>query len=337
MINIGIIGGSGYTGGELLRILLRHPNVNIETITSERYAGKKVSLVNPNLRNVTDLRFSSREDLSIYDLLFICTPHGVSMKNMLSYLERAKRVIDLSGDHRLRNPQDYIDWYNKEHPNPELLQEAVYGIPELHREEIRNARLVTGAGCLATATILALYPLRNVIESVVVDAKIGSAAAGNSPSLGSHHPERTGVVRAFKATMHRHTAEMEQELGVRVDFSAHAIQMVRGISSTCHVFLKDDLTERDVWGLFREQYGNESFIRIVKDRQGVYRYPEPKILTGSNYCDIGFERDRGNRLVVFSAIDNLMKGAAGQAVQCMNIMFGFPETLGLEAIGFHPI
>jgi LysW-gamma-L-alpha-aminoadipyl-6-phosphate/LysW-L-glutamyl-5-phosphate reductase len=337
MINVGIVGGSGYTGGELLRILLRHPNVNIEIITSERYAGKRVSLINPNLRGVTDLRFSSRNDLGNYDLLFICTPHGVSMKNMPSYLEQAQRVIDLSGDYRLRNPQDYIDWYNTEHPHPELLAQAVYGIPELHREEIKTARLVTGAGCLATATILALYPLRNIIETVVVDAKIGSAAAGNKSSLGSHHPERTGTVRAFKATMHRHTAEMQQELGTRVDFSAHAIQLVRGISSTCHVFLKEDLTERDIWTLFREQYGNEPFIRIVKDRQGVYRYPEPKILTGSNYCDIGFERDRGNRLVVFSAIDNLMKGAAGQAVQCMNIMFDFPETLGLEAIGFHPI
>jgi len=337
VINVGIIGGSGYTGGELLRLLLRHSNVQVEIVTSERYAGKRISLTHPNLRDVTDLRFSSRKDLGNYDLLFICTPHGVSMKNMPEYLERSKRVIDLSGDFRLRNPQDYIDWYNTEHSNPELLQEAVYGIPELHREEIRNARLVTGAGCLATATILALYPLRNVIESVVVDAKIGSAAAGNKPSLAGHHAERRGVVRPFKATMHRHTAEMEQELGVRVDFSAHAIEMVRGISSTCHVFLKENLTERDIWGLFREQYGNEPFIRIVKDRQGVYRYPEPKILTGSNYCDIGFERDRGNRLVVFSAIDNLMKGAAGQAVQCMNIMFGFPETLGLEAIGFHPI
>lgn len=337
-MRVGIIGGSGYTGGELLRLLFRHPNVEVSIVTSERNARKRIASIHPNLRGITDLKFSSQDELENYDILFICTPHGVSMNYMPEYLEKTEKVIDLSGDFRLRDPQDYVVWYNTEHPHPELLKEAVYGIPELHRKQIKNARIVACAGCLATATILALYPLRDIIESVVVDAKIGSSASGNKPSLSTHHPERRGVVRAFKATMHRHIAEIEQEIGTKVNFSAHAIELVRGISVTSHVFIDSNLSERDVWRLFREHYKDEPFIRMVKSKFGVYRYPEPKILIGSNYCDIGFEMDRRcNRLVVISAIDNLMKGAAGQAVQCMNIMFGWEEKLGLDAIGFHPI
>jgi N-acetyl-gamma-glutamyl-phosphate/LysW-gamma-L-alpha-aminoadipyl-6-phosphate reductase len=340
-MRVGIVGGSGYTGGELIRLLLMHPEVEISIITSESYKGKMVKRVHPNLRGVTDLKFSGMDDLDSNDLLFCGLPHGMTMERMPEFLEHADRVIDLSGDFRLRNPEDYQTWYGVEHTNPELLNEAVYGIPELHREEIRKARLVSGAGCLATTAILGLYPLAQeglITGTTVIDSKVGSSATGAKSSRSTHHPERSGVVRSYKPTMHRHTAEMEQELGVDAAFSPHAVEMVRGILSTCHVFLDKPMEEKDVWGVYRSAYGDEPFIRIVKEKSGIYRYPEPKLLIGSNYCDIGFEREgRNNRLVVMSAIDNLIKGAAGQAVQCMNVMYGFEETLGLKTIGLHPI
>ncbi|MFQ5884134.1 MAG: N-acetyl-gamma-glutamyl-phosphate reductase [Thermoplasmata archaeon] len=337
----GVVGGSGYTGGELLRLLSQHPEVEISTVTSEKYEGKRISQVHPNLRGVTDQRFFAMDDLDSYDLLFCALPHGISMGRMPTFLDSSERVIDLSGDFRLRNPKDYGTWYGTKHLHPELLGEAAYGIPEIHREEIHNARLVSGAGCLATSAILALYPLAKeklINGTAVIDSKVGSSATGSKSSLATHHPERSGVVRSYKPTMHRHTAEMEQELGIDAAFSPHAVEMVRGILSTCHVFLDKSLDEKDIWRIYRTEYGDEPFVRIVKERSGIYRYPEPKLLIGSNYCDIGFEREgRNNRLVVMSAIDNLMKGAAGQAVQCMNVMFGFEETLGLETVGLHPI
>ncbi len=222
----------------------------------------------------------------------------------------------------------------------------MYGIPELHREEMASAAWVSSAGCNATAVILALHPLflRGLVEPsrTVAEAKVGSSEGGATPSEGSHHPERSGCVRSYKPTGHRHAAEMAQELGgaeaATIHFSATAVEMVRGILATCHVFLKEDLPEKTIWQVYREAYGRERFVRIVKARDGVHRFPEPKLLSGSNFCDIGFERDpHGNRLVVMSAIDNLMKGAAGQAVQAFNIMHGLPETAGLEFPGLHPI
>jgi len=340
-MNIGIIGGSGYTGGELLRVLLRHPEIEISAVTSESHTGEKISIVHPNLRGITDLKFSSVHSLDSYNVLFCAMPHGESMKLIPKYLEQGSKIIDLSSDFRLKNSKDYEIWYETKHPCPDLLKKSVYGIPEIHREEIRSTNLVSGAGCIATSAILALYPLATkgwIDGAVVVDAKVGSSASGNTYSLATHHPERSGVVRSYKPTMHRHTAEMEQELGVDISFSPHAIDMVRGILSTCHVVLKQSLEENEIWRTYKAAYENEPFMRIVKERKGIYRYPEPKLLIGTNYCDIGFERDnRNKRLVLMSAIDNLMKGAAGQAVQCMNIMCGFKETLGLEAIGLHPI
>ena len=345
-LNVSIVGGSGYTGGELLRLLLFHPEVRVQQVTSNQHAGKRVSLLHPNLRKVTDLTFSKRDELKECDLLFLATPHGEAMKKVNEYFQVAPRIIDLSADFRLKNARDYVQWYGHEHDAPELLKEAVYGIPELHRSEMRKARLVTGAGCLATATILGLYPLakNGLIEgSVSVDGKVGSSATGAEFNASTHHPERSRAVRAYEPTGHRHTAEMEQELSVNgfkpdVSFSPHAIELVRGISITSQARLKPGLEEIDVWKAYRKEYANEPFIRIVKEATGVYRYPEPKILTGSNYCDVGFEKDKRNtRLVVMSAIDNMMKGASGQGVQCMNAMHGFNEKTGLEFPGFHPI
>ena len=235
----------------------------------------------------------------------------------------------------------YEDYYGREHKRPDLLSSFVYGLPERHRESIENAELVACPGCNATATILALTPLheRDLIESVVVEVKAGSSEGGNSASDASHHPERSGAVRSYKPTGHRHVAEMKQELpGPAIHFSATSIEMVRGILATCHVFLSSDIAEKDVWKIYREDYAEKPFIRIVKERSGIHRYPEPKLLAGTNYCDIGFERDSdSNRLVVISAIDNLMKGAAGQAVQNFNLMLGLAETTGLEFSGLHPI
>ena len=355
-MKVSIVGGSGYTGGELLRVLLRHPKVELQEVSSEHNVDKVLYKVHPNLRKVTDLKFVARERMKPCDILFTAVPHGTSMNFMEEYLKVGAKVIDLSADFRLRNPDDYPAWYGHPHKSLALLREAAYGLPELHREEIRKARIVSGHGCLAVSAILALYPLfknRKVeLQHVIVDSKVGSSAAGAEESASSHHPERSGVVRPYAATMHRHTAEMEQELNFDekgaasrdkatrplVSFTAHAVEMVRGIMSSCHVFLTEELDDKEVWKLYRKEYGNEPFIRIVKEPTGIFRFPEPKLLAGSNYCDIGFERDaHSRRLVVFSAIDNLMKGAAGGAVQCMNVMCGFDEREGLRDFGFHPI
>ena len=354
-IAVSIVGGSGYTGGEALRLLLEHPHVEVKQITSESNAGKFAHLIHPNLRKRTSLKFSAMADLKPCDLLFLCLPHGEAMKRMDHFLPLASKLIDLSSDFRLRNPGDYVTWYEHPHSRPELLPQFVYGIPELHREAIKKSNYVTGAGCLATAAILGLYPLfkSGVADpaQVFIEGKVGSSAAGNKASLASHHPERSGSLRSFEPTGHRHTAEIIQELSCggavpRVYFSATAVEAVRGILSTAHVILKSQLDEKDLWKIYRQTYEGEPFIRIVKERAGVYRYPEPKLLAGSNYCDIGFELDvrsagvfasPATRVVVMSAIDNLMKGAAGNGVQAMNLMFGFEETTGLEFPGLHPV
>ena len=345
-IKVSIVGGSGYGGGELLRLLLGHPHVEIGQVTSESNAGKFVHSIHPNLRKRTELKFVTMNSLEPVDLLFLALPHGLAMGKIERYASLAPRIIDLSSDFRLHDPADYPKWYEHEHEAKDWLPKFVYGIPELHREELREANYVSGAGCLATATILGLLPLfkHGLVDTntVVVEAKVGSSAAGNKPSLGSHHPERSGAVRSFQPTMHRHTGEVEQELNFgrqpTVHFSATSIEAVRGVLATCHVFLKEDLPEKDIWKVYRQAYNNEPFMRIVKTKDGIYRYPEPKVLAGSNYCDVGFERDaRSNRLVVMAAIDNLVKGTSGNAVQAMNVMYGWDETLSLEFMGLHPV
>jgi N-acetyl-gamma-glutamyl-phosphate/LysW-gamma-L-alpha-aminoadipyl-6-phosphate reductase len=348
MPTVSIIGGSGYAGGELVRLLLDHPDVTIQQVTSERSAGKFVRAVHPNLRKRTDLKFSSATDLQPVDVLFTALPHGVAMGQMAELRQKAPIVIDLSADFRLRNPDDYPKWYGHEHEQPKLLSDFVYGIPELHREEIQESNLISSAGCMAATTILGLYPLfqAEVVDlsrPVVVEAKTGSSGSGGAPGLGSHHPERSGAMRSFKPTGHRHSAEVIQELTIggqapQVAFSATAIEAVRGILATSHVYLKEALPEKELWAIYRAAYKDEPFMRLVKEASGVHRYPEPKLLSGSNWCDVGFERDPDStRVVVMAALDNLMKGAAGQAVQAFNIRCGFPETTALEFAGLHPI
>ena len=345
-MNVGVLGASGYVGGELLRLLLDHPKVTVAQVTSERLAGKLVTTAHPNLRSRTDLRFSRMDDLQPCDLLFAALPHGSFARKFGEVRSVAPRIIDMSADFRLRSADAYRRWYGHDHPAPSALADFVYGIPELHRTAIASASCVTGAGCLATTAILALRPLfmAGVVANreVYIEAKVGSSAAGNKESASSHHPERSGAVRSFQPTGHRHTGEVVQELSTdgvpTVHFSATAIELVRGILVTAHVRLAKDLDTKAIWKLFRAAYADEPFIRIVKEARGVFRYPEPKILSGSNYCDVGFERDaHGDRVVVLGALDNLMKGAAGNGVQAMNVMAGWDERTGLAFPGLHPV
>ncbi len=347
-VKTSIVGGSGYAGGELLRLLLSHPMADVHQVTSERNAGKFVFSLHPNLRKRTQLKFTSADALDPVDVLFIATPHGASMKKMEDFRRIAPVVIDLSADFRLNSPDGYPKWYQHEHELPGMLSEFVYGMPELHREEIRTANLISSAGCTATTAILGLYPLfrAGVVDlsmPTIIEAKTGSSGSGATPGLASHHPERSGVIRSFKPTGHRHSAEIIQELTFdgnvpEIAFSATAIEAVRGILATSHVYLKEPLADKDIWKIYRAAYKDEPFMRLVKESTGIHRYPEPKILSGSNYCDVGFERDPdSNRLVVMAALDNLMKGASGQAVQTFNIRMGYEETCGIDFAGLHPI
>lgn len=341
MIRVAIAGGSGYAGGELLRLLLAHPDAEVVQVTSERLAGKFAHRSHPNLRGLTRLRFVPLGELSPCDVLFSCLPHGESARRIDDFRAVAGRVVDLGADFRLGDAGAYERFYGRPHPRPELLGRFVYGIAELNRDALRTADLVACAGCNATASILALRPLylEGVVDSAVIEVKVGSSEAGNRATEASHHPERSGAMRSYKPTGHRHMAEIEAVLGGRVHFSATSVEMVRGILATCHVFVDRArcLDDKALWKIYRRAYAKEPFVRIVKDRTGIHRYPDPHILAGSNYCDVGFEADPlANRVVVLSAIDNLMKGAAGQAVQAFNVMHGLPERRGMEFPGLHP-
>lgn len=322
-----IVGASGYVGGELLRLLVAHPEIEPVQVTSERLAGRYVHTVHPNLRGATGLRFTSRDDLEAADVLFLCLPHGESSRETGRYDGLAELVVDCSADFRLRDGSHAF----------------VYGLPEMERERLKGARRVSGVGCNATAVNLALWPLARagLVERVVVEVKVGSSEAGARSSAASHHPERAGAVRSFAPVGHRHQAEILQQLGLAADqlyFSATAIDMVRGVLATCHVFPSRELEDRELWTLYREAYAGEPFVRLVRDRGGLYRYPEPKVVTGTNYCDVGWEvEEGGRRIVVLAALDNLMKGAAGSALQSANVACGVPETAGLEFTGLHPI
>lgn len=344
---VSIIGGSGYAGGELLRLLLEHPLVELQQVTSERYANNFIKVVHPNLRPFP-VKFVPLKDLEKTEIIFVCLPHGKSMHMIGDLRKKAKVIIDLSADFRLNDPSQYDKWYGYSHASTGLLTEKIYGLPEKYRSKLKKAELIAMPGCMSTASILALFPiikagLINTDKPVIIEAKTGSSGSGAGDSLSSMHAERSGVIRSFKPTGHRHSAEIIQELAVYnkspdIHFSATSIEAVRGILATCQVFLKENITEKDVWTAYREFCKDNPFVRIVKEQKGIYRYPEPKILSGTNMCEIGFEKEENSdRLVVMSAIDNLMKGAAGQAVQCLNIRQGWDETTGLRIVGLHPI
>lgn len=344
-MNVAVAGAAGYTGGELLRLLIQHPHVEVVGASSERLAGRYVHHTHPVLRGRTSLRFTQRSHLPECDVLFSALPHGESEALIDSLAEHAPLVIDLSADFRLRNPADYPRWYGREHSRPELLAQAVYALPEVDRDRVRNAGLLATGGCVATAAILALLPLAragivDTTQQLVVDAKVGSSAAGAQPAGSSHHPHRSGAMRSFAPTGHRHTAEIVQETClVNVALSVTAVEAVRGILVTAHVPLADDtVDDRRLRTILREAYASEPFVRVVHEAQGLHRHPEPKLLSGTNICDVGFERDPcAPRAVVLAAIDNLGKGSAGQAVHALNVHAGIDECCGLDFPGLYPI
>ncbi len=351
MMRIGIIGGTGYVGGELLRLLLMHPQAEVTTVTSRQSAGEYVYNVHPNLRGLTQLKFVPMDVAELRkncDLIFAATPHGGSVQLVPTLLEAGMKVIDMSADYRLKSPTDYETYYGWKHSHPEMLKDATYGLPELHREEIKKAKLVACPGCEATAAILGLAPIVKAglvdKDKIVVDLKVGSSGGGSKPTPASHHPERSSGVRPYKVVGHRHIAEVEQELDaltnepVKISFTPHAVNMVRGILATIHTFPKQKIENKDLWRAFRGMYGNEPFIRMVKYQKGPYQLPDPKVAVGTNFCDVGFEIDEhANRLLIFTALDNMVKGASGQGVQCLNIIMGIDETTGLKSTGFHPM
>jgi N-acetyl-gamma-glutamyl-phosphate/LysW-gamma-L-alpha-aminoadipyl-6-phosphate reductase len=335
-----VVGASGFAGGELLRLLAGHPHFQLAQATSREYANKTVGSVHPNLRSL-DLRFSPPSSLDSVDVLFAAAPHGVAMEHVDEWRELADTVVDLSADFRLDTESQYEEWYDG-HTAPEHLDDAVYALPELSRDELPGADLIASGGCNATATTLGLLPLHEagLLEDaqVVVDVKVGSSEGGAGGGPSSSHPERSGVVRPYAPTGHRHEAEIEQALGLSVSFTAHAVDMVRGASATCHVFPAETPSTGDLWGAFRETYGDEPFVETVAGGSGVYRYPEPKVVAGTNNAEVGFEVDPENgRVVAFAAIDNVVKGSAGQAVHAANVALGYEETAGLDQLGLHPV
>jgi N-acetyl-gamma-glutamyl-phosphate/LysW-gamma-L-alpha-aminoadipyl-6-phosphate reductase len=344
MISVSIIGGSGYTGGELLRLLTAHPETEVVQVTSRSHLGEYVYHVHPNLRKQSELKFSDPGEIEPVDVLFLALPHGQAQHHIEKWAGLAERILDLSADFRLKDPAAYQKWYGEAHAAPEWLEKFVYGLPELHREEIRTAKYVSGVGCNATASNLALLPLvqadlLDTQKPIIIEIKVGSSEGGAEPNPGSHHAERSNVIRTYSAYGHRHTAEVIQESGVSdVTMTMTSVDLVRGALATVHGTVKAGVQLKDLWQAYRPVAEVNPFVRLVKERRGVYRVPEPKILAGSNYADLGFDLNPENgHIISICAIDNLMKGASGSAVQCMNLMLGFEETLGLEFMGLHPI
>ena len=344
MVTVSIIGGSGYGGGELLRLLLGHPNVEVKQVTSRSHLGEYVYQVHPNLRKRTQLKFSDLAALEPVDILFLAQPHGQAQHNIEQYAKLAPKIVDLAADFRLRDANFYEQWYGEKHAAPEWLGKFVYGLPELHRDELASANYVSGVGCNATASNLALLPLvradlLDLSFPIFIEVKVGSSEGGAEGNIGSLHAERANVIRTFSAFGHRHTAEVIQEMGVKdVSLTMTAVDLVRGVLATAHAKVKPGVATKDLWKAYRAVTNESPFVRVVREQRGIYRVPEPKILAGSNYADLGFELDESNgHIVAMCAIDNLMKGASGSAVQCLNLMMGWDETLGLEFMGLHPI
>ncbi len=343
MISVSIVGGSGYGGGELLRLLLGHSQVEVKQVTSRSHLGEYVYQVHPNLRKRTQLKFTDPAQLEPVDVLFLALPHGQAQKKIDEYAAQAPQIIDLSADFRLKEAALYEKWYGVSHAAPAWLGKFIYGLPELHRTAIREGRYISGVGCNATASNLALLPLVqagliDLSAPVISEIKVGSSESGAEGNAGSLHAERANVIRTFSAFGHRHTAEVIQETGIQdVSLTMTAVDLVRGALATVHAKVKPGTANKDLWKAYRAAANENPFIRVVKEQRGIYRVPEPKIVAGSNYADIGFELDESNGHVVsICAIDNLMKGAAGTAVQCLNLMKGWDEMTGLDFPGLHP-
>lgn len=335
MTRIGIIGGTGYTGGELARLLCRHPDVEIATMTSRQNAGRPVSEIHPYLGGYVDLAFTERiSDTKDLDLVFVATPHGVAMSEVPVLLEQGIKAIDLSGDYRLHDPELYEKWYGHHHTDTENLQNAVYGLPELFRDRIRGADLVANPGCYATSAILACAPLMKsglVENDVIVDSKSGTSGAGMVPSVRTHHPNCSTCVIPYSIGTHRHTPEIETAVdmfagsSMRLTFVPHLVPIVRGILSDCYFDLKGDASQEEIDEIYLKQYGKERFVHYVNE-------PLSREVYGSNHAEVS-AKVLGKHVAAFGAIDNLVKGASGQAVQCMNLMLNLDEAAGLDHPG----
>ena len=340
MTRVGVVGAAGYLGGELLRLLLGHPEVEVAAAVSRSRPGLRVDGAHPNLRGLTELTFTPVEDLPDVDVLLMAAPHRETMRMLPALAGRAKLVIDLSGDFRLADPAAYERYYGVPHEAPDLLGSFVPGCPELFRDALAGADRIAVPGCMAAAAVLALAPLAEagwIGPDVEIDARTGSSGSGAGAGPQNLHAERSGALRVFSTGGHRHEAEVARLCGVRPHLTATAVEAVRGVQVLCRATLTRDVSESQVRALYRDRYEGEPFVRLVTARRGLHRLPEPKILLGSNFCDVGFALDReGGRLLAIAALDNLVKGGAGNAVQSMNIRLGRPERAGLEFAGLHP-
>ena len=339
-IKAGVIGATGYAGVELVRLLLKHPNVEIAAVSSVSFEGKQLDEVYPALRKICGLECGDADEVvSACDVVFAALPHGLSQDIAYRCVNLGKKFIDLGADFRLENPEEYEKWYACEYRYPELHEKAVYGIPELFRDEIKGKSLVANPGCYPTSAALGLAPaLRAGIiepEGIVIDSKSGVTGAGRKPTQGTHFPECNEAFSAYKVAEHRHTPEIEQTLSrisggkASVTFVPHLLPVNRGILSTMYAKLNKEITAAQVREMYREAYGGEYFVRVLPEDAGV----DIKNVKCSNYCDIQVYVDEHTKiLIVTSVIDNMVKGAAGQAVQNMNLLFGFEETAGIDMI-----
>ncbi len=344
MINVGIIGATGYAGSELVRIISAHPDAQIKTLTSQSYAGKKYSEVYESYRHKDYI--CDEEDIEKMadecDVIFLALPHGVASKKVNENILSKTKIIDLGADFRLQNIETYENWYTT-HYAKDILPEAIYGLCEINREKIKGKRIVANPGCYTSCSILSLYPLVKEkmidLKTIIIDAKSGATGAGRGLSLANHYCELNESVKAYKVASHRHTPEIEEQLSyaagedVVLNFTPHLIPMDRGILATCYANLNKDYTYDDIRSAYEKYYKDEYFIRLTKEGT----FPETKWVKGSNFVDIGFTIDkRTNRVIVIGALDNLFKGAAGQAVQNMNILFGLDEKTGIDFVPVFP-
>lgn len=346
-VKIAIAGASGYAGGELVRLAAAHPYFEITAVTSEKSAGQAVSDVFPSLKGVVDQRFESLAPDALADradAIFLALPHTKSQDPVATCVKAGKLVVDLSADYRLKSVAAYEQWYHTPHTHPRLIEEAVYGLPELHRAAIAKAKLVASPGCYPTAAVLQLAPLvaNGLVQSdmIVIDAKSGVSGAGRSPALPYHFPEAHESLEPYKIGQHRHIPEIEQELsglmrqstGVTVTFTPHLVPMNRGILSTAYCKLTQPIQLHKLRDLYQDFYKGERFVRLSGDI-----VPNPRYIKGTNYCDVGVYADlRAGWVVTVAAVDNLVKGAAGQAIQALNLMLGIPEETGLLLPASYP-
>ena len=346
MIRAGIIGSTGYAGGELVRILLGHKDVEIKWYGSRSYIDKKYASVYQNMFQLVDdvCKDDNMEQLAKeVDVIFTATPQGLCASLVNDEILSKVKVIDLSADFRIKDVKTYEEWYKIEHKSPQYIDEAVYGLCEINREKVKQARIVANPGCYPTCSTLSIYPLlkEDLIDgnTIIIDAKSGTSGAGRGAKVDNLYCEVNENIKAYGVAGHRHTPEIEEQLGyasgekVVINFTPHLVPMNRGILATEYASLKKDVTYEDVKAIYDKYYADEKFVRVLEKDQ----CPETKWVEGSSYVDIGFKIDeRTGRIIMMGAIDNLVKGAAGQAVQNMNLLFGLPESEGLELVPMFP-